>query len=134
VLLPGSTTRQEDSNRFKRREPRWPANGLTPTSPHGHGTNDARHGDYCGAYDCVHERDQVEIERSKADPPVNPEDRAQRKIDEYRQAMESLDPNLHPRLIAGLQAKIDEQRKIIDEWAGVPTVYRPDPRYKGGKS
>ncbi len=133
MLLPGSTTRHDDSNRFKRREPRWPVNGLTPTSPHGHGPHDAHHGDYCGAYDCVHERVQVEIENSYADPPVNPEDRAQRKIDEYRQAMADLDPAKHHRHIAGLHEAIAKQRAIIDRYSGQPTVYRPNPRLKGGK-
>jgi hypothetical protein len=48
--------------------------------------------------------------------------------------MESLDPAKHPRLLAGLRAEIEKQRAIVDEYAGQPTVYRPDSKLRGGKS
>ena len=73
------------------------------------------------------------IDRSNPPLPVNPEDRALKRIEEYRKAMEGLDPAKHPRFIAGLNAEIERQRAIIDEYAGQPTVYRPNPRLKGGK-
>lgn len=105
-------------------------------------------GYFCLGCLAFHPQDQHTIDASTPPPPINPEDKAARKIAEYRrkigdyeQAVENLDARKQRRLldrlaavIAELREKIDEQRKIIDEWAGVPTVYKPNPKLRGGKS
>jgi hypothetical protein len=106
---------------------------LTPgsTCPHGVKIHD---GDVCVVKHCASNHTQQEIDRSEAPRPENPEDKAARRIGEYRKAMEGLDPAKHPRLIAGLRDEIAKQQEIISEYSGQPTVYRPNPKLKGGKS
>lgn len=146
MLQTAATTRSNHSNRFRRGESDQPRNArsrlgrlrpffpiyMTPgaTCPHGVRIHD---GDVCMVKHCTSRHTQQDVDRTNPPPPVNPEDRALGKILEYQQAMEHLDPAKHHRLIAGLQVEIDRQRAIVDEYAGQPTVYRPDPRLKGGK-
>lgn len=118
-----STTRIEDRKRFKRYEPSWPPNVLTPASPHAH------RGEYCGPHDCVQIYDQMAIDQSRAIPPVEPETRA----DKLRELMGELDPDTDWNLIIRLRREIHDIERLIEKNAGHATVYKPDPRLKGGK-
>jgi len=127
-----STTRIEDRKRLRRYEPSFPIPGLFPSSPCPHPEN-PRPGYLCGCRECVSKGDQIAIDKSEAPEPVNPEDRALRRIDEIKGLIGELDPIADSKVIGDLYRQIVTQRAIVDEFSGQPTVYKPDPRLKGGK-
>jgi hypothetical protein len=130
VPSPHLKTRGEDRNRLKRYEPSFPIPGLFPSSPCPHPEN-PRPGYLCGCRECVSRGDQIAIDKSEAPLPINPEDRALRKIDELKGQIGEMDPT-DSKAIGHLYRQIVAQRAVIDEYSGVPTVYKPG-KLKGGK-
>ena len=113
-------------NRLTRREPLWPINGLTPTSDCPHGSQIAR-GVVCGVRHCVARMTQQQIDRMACPEITDPETR----IAEFNALIAS--GLLDSHVVERVNLHIKTLRAIINEMAGNPTRYRPDPRLKGGR-
>ncbi len=145
MLQSVSTTRTNHSNRFKRCEsdqprnarsrqaklrPFFPVLGFAPDSPCPHGAR-IHDGDVCMVNHCASHRTQHDVDASPAPLPVNPEDRALKAIGEWQEILEAGD--LDRTTEREIRDRITRLKAVVHAWSGQPTVYRPNPRLKGGR-
>jgi hypothetical protein len=73
---------------------------------------------------------QADIDKSNPPPPENPEDRAISQIVFFQDWLKD-HPQAPTRTKLHIARQISRLEVIVKEW--MPTKYRPDRKYKGGK-
>jgi hypothetical protein len=116
-------------NRLTRIEPLWPIPALTPLSRCPHGVK-IYPGRVCGICHGATKTTQHQIDVMPVPEPKNPEDQALEQIAFFRNWLED-HPTAPTRTKIHIVRQISRLEADLREW--VPTKYRPDRKFKGGK-
>ena len=76
---------------------------------------------------CMARYTQRLVDSTEPPNPTDPEIRIQQFQDMIDSGLLEIDQELR------IKARISQLQSLIDSMAGSPTIYRPDPKLKGGK-